>query len=171
MKPKTAGRVDSEHCPTGCGVRQRIQYTGLVSGARILTLNGERLVDDLRAGDRVLTREGAVPVTRVEVVSVVVPTVYIIAGSLGHRRLERDALLTAHQTVHLRDWRAPAFCGTRNAFVEAAQLVDGEFVRSLGQQVVTLHRVFCATPQVLYADGLELGTADTAGVARITRAS
>ncbi|MDW3182127.1 Hint domain-containing protein [Roseobacter sp.] len=171
MKPKTVGRVGNRRCPTGDGALEGVRFTGLVSGARILTLKGERPVDGLRAGERVLTREGAVPVTRVEVVSMVVPTVYIIAGSLGHCRLERDALLTAQQTVHLRDWRAPAFCGTRNAFVEAAQLVDGEFVRSLGQQVVTLHRVFCATPQVLYADGLELGTADTAGVARVTRAS
>lgn len=164
MKPKTAGRVGNEHCLTGYRAPQGSRFTGLVSGARILTLKGERPVDGLRAGDSVLTRNGAVPVTRIEVVSAVVPTVYIIAGSTGHSRPDRDALLAAHQTVYLCDWRAPAFCGTHSAFVEAAQLVDGEFVRNLGLQVVTLHRIFCASPQVIYAEGLELGTADIAGI-------
>ncbi|WP_299776771.1 Hint domain-containing protein [uncultured Roseobacter sp.] len=171
MKPKTAGRVGSEHCPTGHGAPRDHRFAGLVSGAQILTLKGERPVETLRTGDHVLTRSGAVPVIRIDIVSVIAPAVYVIAGSLGHSRPDRDALLTAHQTIHLRDWRALAFCGANKALVEAACLVDGEFVRDLGQQLVTLHRIFCAAPQVIYADGLELGTADTAGVPSFTRAS
>ncbi|MEM9638777.1 MAG: Hint domain-containing protein [Pseudomonadota bacterium] len=160
MKPKTAGRVGSDSCPTGYGTPQNALNAGLVSGARILTLKGECAVDDLRVADRLLTRSGAVPITRIDVVSLIIPTVYIIAGSLGHSRPDRDALLMADQTVLLRDWRAPALFGQPVALVRASALVDGEFIRDLGQQVVTVHRIFCATPQIFYADGLELGTAD-----------
>ncbi len=44
--------------------------------------------------------------------------------------------------------------------MRAGDLVDHEFVRDLGFLPMTLYRVICDTPQVLYADGLELGTAD-----------
>lgn len=160
MTPRTAMRLSRSHCPTGHRSAHDPQFAGLVSGAQILTLKGEQPVDDLRAGDCVLTRRGAVPVVRIDVVSLVVPTVYVIAGTLSHNRPDRDAFLTADQMVHLRDWRALAFCGRETALVQARDLIDGEFVRNMGQQVVTLHRIFCDTPQVFYAEGLELATAD-----------
>lgn len=160
MKPKTAGRAGKSFCPPDYRIAPNARFAGLVSGAQILTFQGEQRVDDLSAGDCVLTRRGAVPILRIDVVSMVAPTVYMMAGTLGHGRRDTDALLTADQTVCLRDWRAQAFHGQQTALVPARALVDGEFVRNLGQQVITLHRIFCAVPQVFYADGLEMGTAD-----------
>ncbi|GFE52326.1 hypothetical protein So717_40790 [Roseobacter cerasinus] len=135
-------------------------FHGLIEGAQLLTLKGERAVESLRVGDHVLSRRGAVPVMRIDVLSAVIPAIYVLAGSLGHSRTDRDALLSADQIVHLSDWRAAAFQGQTSALVRARSLVDGEFVRDVGQQLVTLYRLYCPSPQILFADGLELCTAD-----------
>ncbi|WP_299967962.1 Hint domain-containing protein [uncultured Roseobacter sp.] len=147
-----------------------VGLAGLVTGARVTTNTGERSVEALSPGDVVLTRSGAAPITRVEALSLVAPVVYVIAGSLSHNRTDRDALLIADQTIYLQDWRAAAFCGAPAALVEARRLIDGEFVRHLGQHAVTIHRVFCDTPQILLADGLELGTSDLVGDVRLDQA-
>jgi hypothetical protein len=42
-------------------------------------------------------------------------------------------------------------------------LVDNEFIMDLGVKETTIYQVFCdGGPHILYADGLELGTADAA---------
>lgn len=162
MKPKTAGRTSGNIPPTGRSAQPNMSGVGLVSGARILTLRGEQPVETLRAGDRVIARGGgAIPLTGIDVVSMVTHVVYIIAGSIGHSRPDSDTLLTAEQPVLIRDWRAMALYGAPHALVPARRLIDGEFVRNLGQQAVTLYRLHCAAPQVVFADGLELGTANS----------
>ena len=135
--------------------------SGFVHGARVLTMKGARAIEALRPGDYVITRgNGAVPVHRIDQRSMVVPAVYVLAGSLGHHQPDLDSLLPASQTVLLRDWRAQALAHTDEAMVTIDRLIDGEFVRDVGLQTLTLYSVFCAAPQVLYADGMELGTAD-----------
>ncbi|MFK7746142.1 MAG: Hint domain-containing protein, partial [Roseobacter sp.] len=135
---------------------------GIVADALIMTMRGACAIQDLRAGDRVITRgNGAVPVLQIEQQSVVARAVYVLASSLGHHRADRDTLLCAHQTVLVRDWRARVCAGVPEVLKYAGDLVDGEFVRDLGFQPMTLYRVFCAEPQVLYADGMELGSADS----------
>ncbi|MEP2641497.1 Hint domain-containing protein [Roseobacter sp.] len=153
-------RPSAHTTPADHHTRADIGFAGLVSGAHVLSLKGEQPVEALGVGDHVLTRSGAVRIRHIDVVSVVVPTVYVIAGSLGHARTDRDALLTADQTVYLHDWRALALYGQHTALARIGDLIDGEFVRDLGQQVVTVYRIFCAMPRMFYADGLEVGTAD-----------
>lgn len=161
MKPKTAGHVHGGLNQTGRMTPANTSNTGLVSGAHILTLNGMQPVESLRVGDPVITRaSGVAPITDIEVISMITPAVYIIAGSIGHSRQDRDTLVTADQTIMLRDWRAQVLFGQSHALARASSLIDGEFVRDLGQHPVTLHRIYCASPQIVYADGLELGTAD-----------
>ncbi len=162
MKPRTVGRPPVSLRAATRDDAAQPSYAGLISGAQLLTLNGELSVDVLRVGDHILTRSGAVPIRRIDVVSALVPSVYVIAGSLGHSRTDRDALLSADQLVFLRDWRAAALSGQRTALLQARALVDGEFVRDVGLQLVTLYRIYCQSPQILFADGLDLGTADTA---------
>lgn len=161
MKPKTIESLSSDRGSTDQIAAFERSSAGLVSGARILTLRAMQPVEKLRVGDSVITRaRGAVRVTEIKTVSLVTRAVYIIAGSIGHYRKDRDALVAADQTVLLRDWRARALFGQKSALVRASALIDGEFVRDLGQQAITLHRIYCGTPQIIFADGLELGTAD-----------
>lgn len=135
--------------------------TGIARGAQIVTTDGLRLIQHLAAGDRIITRgQGAVTVRRIEQRSVITRATYILAGSLSHSRPQSDSLLPSAQTVFIRDWRAQALGGRAALLLRAGDLVDGEFVRDLGLHPMTVYRVFCNAPQVIYADGLEMGTAD-----------
>lgn len=171
MKPKTAGRVKGESLFAGQLVRTSSRFSGLVSGARTFTSNGERCVRDLRVGDRLITRQGMVPIKKIETVSVVTRAIYVLAGSLGHNRADRDCLLCEDQTVLLRDWRAQAFGKAAEILIPARDLIDGEFVRDLGLQPMTLYRLFCDRPQVIYSDGMELGSADAINAQTTWRAA
>lgn len=170
MKPKTAGHeggmrrlsipIETEETDDISNPNTE-EMSGITPGACVMTPQGLRPVDTLRIGNRIVTRSaGAVPITRIERRSFVTRAIYIIAGSLGHYQRDRDTLLPASQCVLVRDWRAYAFARTDTALVPAHALVDGEFVRDIGTLPVSVIRVFCATPQVFYADGMELGTAD-----------
>ena len=135
--------------------------SGLVHGARVLTLRGEVPVQSLVPGDR-LVSPGAVmaEVRRIEMNSVIARGVYVIAGSLGHARRSSDTLLAAGQPVRIRDWRAMAFTGLRSAWMPALSLVDGEYVRDIGLAPMTLYRIYCNGAKVLCADGMEVGSGE-----------
>ncbi|WP_227267815.1 Hint domain-containing protein [Roseobacter weihaiensis] len=174
MTPKTAWRTCFESLSAPLFLAAKSSQasaltSGFVENARILTMKGSCPVQSLAVGDRVITRShGASTVERIEQCSLLTPAVYVIAGSLGHHRPEQDSLLPAGQPVLVRDWRARALTGQPEALCCAQTLVDGEFVRDIGLQTVTLYRVFCGSSQVVYADGMELGTADVmAGAAKL----
>lgn len=169
MKPKTAGRLGGvnrtaipfELAQDIPNPGARNAFAGITSGAKIMTMRGLRRIEALKPGDRIVTRSaGAVPVTRIERRSFLSRAVYILAGSIGHHQKDRDTLLPASQCVLLRDWRASVLTGKPAALLPALSLVDGEFIRDLGVMPLSVIRVFCAAPQVIYADGMELGTAD-----------
>lgn len=166
MKPKTAGRTTgtSHDAHPLRAVNAAAQETtgteicGIARDAKIVTMDGLRPVQYLRAGDRLVTRNhGAVRVRVIEQHSIVARAIYIIAGSLGHSQPDRDTLLPAAQMVHVRDWRAQIFGGSDSALVAARQLVDGEYVRDIGFMPLTLFRITYDRPQIIYADGMELG--------------
>lgn len=134
---------------------------GFARNARIITTHGLRLVQELRIGDRLITRgNGVVPIELIEQQSLIARAVYVISATLGHFDSKRDSLLPAGQPVLVRDWRARAFTRRTEVILPAARLIDGEFVRDIGYQPMTLFRIYCKKPRVLYADGMELVSAD-----------
>lgn len=167
MKPKTAACQKTIRSTAGHSAKTAQtspsphMVSGICAGAMVMTLHGLRPIQTLSSGDALVTRScGAAPLLRVEEHYVVTRAVYVIAGSLGHYQLDRDTLLPAAQTVLVRDWRA-RFIGRADAMLVTAQeLLDGEFVRDLGFVPMTLYRLICERQQVIYADGMELGTAD-----------
>ncbi|MDW3225612.1 MAG: Hint domain-containing protein [Paracoccaceae bacterium] len=161
MEPKAVQRVGGTFRQTDQILKSDTSGAGLVSGTRIPTLDRDVPVEQLCVGSHVLTRDfGPVRVIDIETISLITPVVYIIAGSIGHTRQDRDVMLTGDQTIMVRDWRAQALFGQANALTHASALIDGEFVRDLGQQAVTVYRIHCTSPQLIFADGLELGTAN-----------
>jgi hypothetical protein len=125
----------------------------------LLTAAGERPVGDLRPGDRVISRDcGMVTVRGLTRQHRCVPLVRIRAGSLGHRRPERDVILPAGQRVLLRDWRAQALFGRARVLVAAARLVDGEFVTHAGTGTIELCDPDLGALHILYLDGLEVAS-------------
>ena len=161
MKPNTVGRVRGQDPQTGRYQPYAILDTGLLQGAIMLTLDGEIPVEFLSVGDKIITRDsGIAKVEHIQHSTRKIHTISFAAGSLGHTRPERDALLAGDQMCLIRDWRAQALFGSDRALVAARALVDGEFITDLGQQEHTIIQIFCDGPHILYADGLELGTAD-----------
>jgi len=137
--------------------------TGLLGGTTLLTLQGEIPVDCVSIGDKVITRDsGIARVTHLQRSTRMVHTIAVAAGSLGHTRPECDAMLAGDQMCLIRDWRAQAMFGADRALVAARTLVDGEFIRDLGLREQTLFQIFCEGPHILYAQGLEVSTADGA---------
>ena len=141
--------------------RPRICDSGILSGTLLLTREGEMPVEFLAPGDHVITRDAGM--IRIEAVSRMTRTlraVFFTAGSLGHTRPESDLILPASQAVLVRDWRAAAMFGRAQAMVPAAALIDGAFVKDLGQREMRLHQLHFASPHVVYAGGMELGCGD-----------
>ena len=163
MKPNTVGRVGGTDPQTGQYKSYASRDTGLLLGTMLLTLEGEIPVEFISIGDKVITRDsGIAKIEHIQRSTRMVHTIALAAGSLGHTRPERDAVLAGDQMCLIRDWRAQALFQADRALVAARTLVDGEFIRDLGMQEQTLIQLFCDGPHILYADGLEISTADGA---------
>ena len=159
MKPNTVGRDVGPMAGTSIS-----SAMGLLANSIILTLSGETRVKDLRAGDRIITRDSGTAVLRgLRKTRVRAQAVRIKAGSLGHTRPERDVTLPAGQPVLIRDWRAKALFGRERALVAAHRLADGEFVTLHDAARMTLYTLEFDAAHVLYVDGLELGSHDARG--------
>ncbi|MEO1138607.1 MAG: Hint domain-containing protein [Pseudomonadota bacterium] len=165
MKPNTVGGIG------GQSPSQAYTYaTGFAADAIIMTLDGEKRMDEVREGDRIITRDSGMAVLT-SVSSRVSRTlaVRIKAGSLGHTRPDRDVTLPAGQPILIRDWRAQAMFGAERAMVPAAKLEDGEFITLVEDEEMTLFTLEFDSPHVLYVDGLEV--ASDANVAAVSKAA
>lgn len=130
---------------------------GIIAGTGIMTARGRVAVENLRPGERVVTRSGIRVLRAVTVEEMAAATlVEVAAGALGHDRPGQVLRLPADQPVLLRDWRAEALYNQAQALVPAARLADGEFVRLVRVAGVRLFRLAFDGAEVVYADGVEL---------------
>jgi hypothetical protein len=134
----------------------------IAPGTPVLTLDGALPVEHLYPGDRLVTRHGARVLEALDRVTLPAGTaiVQIAKNALGGRP-ERDLWLPAAQRLVIRDWRAKALYGQAQVCIPAGQLVDGEFIRlSQLEADVTGFALRFGRPEIFYADGLELASAD-----------
>ncbi|PCJ09380.1 MAG: hypothetical protein COB16_04200 [Rhodobacteraceae bacterium] len=130
---------------------------GLVRDTVVLTRNGEVAVQDIRPGEHVITRgAGLVQVLAIGQHRVLSRAISIAAGSLGDTRPDSDMVVPADQQILIRDWRAQALFGCDQTLAPASALVDGEFIRDLGLQVLELYSLQLDDDHVIYAGGLEV---------------
>lgn len=152
MTPKTAGR-DRRKPPLEAPARP----AGVPSGSIILTLDGEMPVEHLLPGDRIVTRNsGRALLASIHRHQLRTQAVRVMAGSLGDTRPDRDVVLPEDQQILVRDWRAQALFGRRQAIVPLGALRDGEFITSEGFQTMALHEMRFDASHVVYANGLEI---------------
>ncbi|SFI47414.1 Hint domain-containing protein [Jannaschia pohangensis] len=131
---------------------------GVALGSIILTARGEVAVEDLRVGDRIITRERGMATLRA-ITTVTSPACTIRADSLGLARPERDITVAADQHVAIRDWRADALFGVQSALVPAARLADGKQIAVFGETLA--YQLNLGAPLTIYANGLETPTGRT----------
>jgi len=146
---------------TRTGAMTNSSNVGLAPGTTIMTLDGEIPVEFLNPGDRIITRRGVRKLKAVarRKLHAGAPRVVVSANALGGKP-SKEVTLMPGQRIVIRDWRAQALWGKDIAAPQAARLVDGEQIRTeTGGEQVMLSLYFGA-PEIIYADGLELGSAD-----------
>lgn len=117
---------------------------GLATGTIVLTLRGEVAVEDLREGDRIITRDVGAQTLRA-VQSHDGKSATIAKDSLGANSPARDMQVAPEQTFLVR--------GDTPALVSAAEMATPESVHT------TLYRLVFDRAHVIYADGAELAIA------------
>ncbi|WP_347313090.1 Hint domain-containing protein [Defluviimonas sp. SAOS-178_SWC] len=153
MSYATKGHVIGQDCSD---TRQTTKVRGIAAGTVILTLDGALPVEFLNPGDRIITREGMRVVREVRVSRYSGAAIRVSAGALGHDRPEQDLVLPEETPILIRDWRAEALFGTAQALVPIARIADGEFIAPASVLSMRLYDLRFDTPQVVYAEGLEL---------------
>ena len=132
--------------------------TALTAGTPVLTLKGALPVEALRAGDRVITRDGARVLLGLRPVAAP-RMVRVSASAIGVEQPEEDMVISADARILVRDWRAKALKGCDQAVIEAAKLVDGEYIRFLDESPAAFYELQFDAHVVIYAGGLELAIA------------
>lgn len=131
---------------------------GIALGTRVATLDGLLPVEYLGPGDRVITRSGMCRLRAATSVPTRGRLVQVAPGALGHDRPERALLLGEGTPVLIRDWRAEALFGRKEALVEVSRLLDGQFIARAAGAKTRLFALHFDAAEVIYADGVEIGT-------------
>lgn len=134
---------------------------GLAPTTVVMTAEGELPAAVLEPGDRIVTRRG---MARLQGVihrdwPCGLTPVLVLPGALGGKP-HRACLLPPAQRILLRDWRARALWGRAAAAPRVSRLIDGTFIRWTEEAPAGLVQLFLGRPEILYADGLELSSAD-----------
>lgn len=139
----------------------------LSPGCVVLTLEGALPIEALYPGDQIITRDaGAQPL--VDIQRHALPDeirqddrdILFVAKDALDGRPDCNMLLPESQHIYLRDWRAQAHCGTPAARVAMRRLIDGEYIKPSKTRPKALISLHFAYPHIIYADGLELFSAD-----------
>ena len=131
-----------------------------LAGTRIMTDLGERPVEDLVPGDRVLTRDHGFQPLRWVGRSVVAPStatwpVRLRAGALGPGRPARDLCVSPQHRILLTHARMDLALGLPEGLVPALHLVNGHSIdRMQGDRRLVYHHLLCDRHEVIYAEGL-----------------
>lgn len=135
--------------------------TGVSPDALVMTAEGALPAAYLDVGDRIITRRG---IRRLRgIVRRNVPEnalrVLVRSDALGGKP-DRNVILMPQQRVLIRDWRAKTLWGRDIAAPAISRLVDGNVIRTVTEGPSMMISLYFGAPEVIYADGLELASAD-----------
>ncbi len=148
MKPNTVGREGGVTPHPSPHLFSTLE-TGCPATANLLTLDGEIPAEHLCQDDRVITRDSGTAILRG------LRRVRIRTRAI---RFPCGLVLPAAQPVLIRDWRAKAMFNRLQTLAKSEDLVDGEFIRDLGERHLDLIQLRFDRPHILYCGGLELSS-------------
>ena len=125
-------------------------------GTRILTENGERPIETLQAGDRVLTRDDGLQPIRWIGASTADGTGNFAPILLTPNALEgaeRQLLVSPQHRFVIDDWRNELLFADSEVMVPAKHLIDGHSVLRVPCQRVTYIHMMFDRHQVIFAEG------------------
>ncbi|MCK0139048.1 Hint domain-containing protein [Aliiroseovarius sp. F47248L] len=143
-------------------VRSTPPTAGIGPGAAIHTQHGDRLIETIVPGDRIITPDGGR--ARVSAISVlVVPTrtlCRISPDALPEDRRggqSNPLIVSLQQIIRVTGWLARAMFRRNQALVPVSALVDRDFVRKMTLDAeLPLFQLHCETPALFCAGGLQM---------------
>lgn len=130
-----------------------------VRGSMILTANGQRAVEDLAAGDEIVTLDkGCQPIrwigsSKVAVTSSNTP-IRFKAGALGNGLPVADLLVSPCHRMLVKGWRAELLFGEREVLVSAQDLVNDDTIRPATEMTeVEYFHVLFDHHEIVFANG------------------
>ena len=136
---------------------QDVAVLGLAAGTMVLTLAGSVRVEDLKPGDRLITRSGARSLRalhiqpRHDAAMILIP-----AGALGPDLPAQNLELLPQQQILIRGRRRNATHAVDQTLVSADRLADANGTGSATITDQHLYMLELADAAVIYADGLQL---------------
>jgi len=131
--------------------------TGLLGGSQVLTMLGYMSISSLKAGDRIVTRNGMRTLQELHVERHMMRPIRVGQGTLGFSRPNADMLVAPDQEVMVRDWRAEMLFGRDMVIVNINTMVDGKYI--VEESELDLHDVYQLRfegEEIFYADGVEI---------------
>lgn len=155
--------LDSQGGVTGSLVFENIEIVCFTPGTRIATPQGERLVETLREGDRVITRDNGIQEIRwIGQRTVTGPElrraghiqpILVRAGSLGNDLPERDMLLSRNHRVLVANEKTAFYFDDREVLVSSKHLTGLEGVDEVEVNMVTYIHFMFDQHEVVLSDG------------------
>ncbi|MDE9450690.1 Hint domain-containing protein [Aliiroseovarius sp. Z3] len=143
-------------------VRSTPPTAGLGPGAVIQTHHGNRLIETLAAGDRIVTADGGS--MRISAITVAVAPARdlcrispdaLIEGRRGGRK--SPLILASQQIIQVSGWLARAMFRRNQALVPVCAMVDGELIRHMKLDAdLPLFQLHFETPALFRAGGLQM---------------
>jgi len=136
---------------------QAAPTTGLLAGCNILTIRGYTPIEDLVAGDRIITRSGLRMLKAITTRTEVFQAICVKSGSLGFNRPATDMKIAPDQDVMVRDWRAQVLFDAEAAMIPVSKLYDGSYIKLDAEpQAHLIYHLQFDHQEVFYADGVEI---------------
>lgn len=144
-------------------VHQRQRPTGFVEGTLIRTEEGDRPVEYLLAGDRIVTRDNGICELRgtSTPVALDIDVVSFYPAQAPDDSAEPILVVPAMQQVAVEDWRAQVVFEQPSLATPAGSLIDGGLVRRETRKLVRLFRLHFDSPQLVLSNGFHLASEKT----------
>ena len=132
-------------------------------GTAIATPKGEMLVEDLRVGDRIITRDNGIkPITwmgkkRIDYQQLnalpAVRPILISQGALGNGLPERDMLVSPSHRMLIVSDIAKTYFERKEVLVAAKHMLDMDGVEISNQPYITYVPIMCENHEIILSDG------------------
>lgn len=131
--------------------------SGVFAGASILTMQGNVAIENLEAGMRIITRNGARVLKDVKKNQIKARLISVGPGTLGLNRPETVLRVAPDQELLIRDWRAQMLFSRDAVIMTASRLIDGKYVLADDEaEVVDTYELCFDDEEIFYADGVEI---------------
>jgi hypothetical protein len=138
----------------------KVKTAGLLAGSAVLTMAGEKMVEELKAGDKIITRRGARVLKAAISETVTMRPIKLGVGTLGNSRPSSPLRIAPGQKVLVRDWRAQMLFGEDAVIIPVARLVDGTHIAQADTKAEHMtYSLQFDEQEIFYADGVEIVSA------------